>query len=78
MNSNTTATRSGIAPLVTLAGTLTAVVLNASAASAAPPRGPESASTSYTSAYAEPLDALGGRTLAQYLADHHAEDRRLG
>jgi len=75
---SSTTTCSGIASVLTLAGTLTAVVLNGSAASAAPPRGPESTGTSYTSAYAEPLDALGGRTLAQYLADHHAEDRRLG
>lgn len=29
------------------------------------------------SPYAEPLDALGGRTLAQYLADHQAGDWRL-
>ena len=35
------------------------------------PRGPES-SVSAVSPYAEPLAALGGRTLAQYLADHHA------
>ena len=74
--SNTT-TRSGIASFLTLAGTVTAVVLNAPAASAALPRGPESTGPSYASAYAEPLNALGGRTLAQYLDDHYAEDRRL-
>lgn len=30
-----------------------------------------------TSPYAEPLAALGGLTLAQYLADHRVGDRRL-
>lgn len=30
-----------------------------------------------TSPYAEPLEALGGLTLAQYLADHRVSDRRL-
>ena len=28
-------------------------------------------------AYVEPLDALGGDTLAQYVARHHAEDPRI-
>jgi hypothetical protein len=30
-----------------------------------------------SSAFGEPLAALGGRSLAQYLADHMAGDRRL-
>ncbi len=34
-------------------------------------------SVSATWPYAEPLAALDGRTLAQYLADHQAGDRRL-
>lgn len=34
-------------------------------------------SVSATSVYAEPLAALDGRTMAQYLADHQAGDRRL-
>lgn len=40
-------------------------------ASASTPRGPEAAAPA-ASAYADPLAALGGRTLAQYLTDHHA------
>jgi hypothetical protein len=66
-------TRSGIASILTIAATL-AVALNAPAASAAPPRGPESPGATYISAYPEPLDALGGRTPAQYLADHRRLD----
>jgi hypothetical protein len=30
-----------------------------------------------TAAYATPVDALGGRSFAQYLADHQAGDPRL-
>jgi hypothetical protein len=33
--------------------------------------------TAAGSPYAQPLDALGGLNLAQYLADHRAEDPRL-
>ncbi len=44
-----------------------------------PPPGPSAASTGSVSTsvwYATPLESLGGRTLAQYLADHEA--RLLG
>ncbi len=57
-----------VAVLLPLAG--------AGAAQAATPRGPETAASA-TAPYAERLDALGGRTLAQYVADHQAGDRRL-
>jgi hypothetical protein len=35
------------------------------------------AASSTGSPYAEPLESLDGRTLAQYVAEHHAADPRL-
>lgn len=52
-------------------------VVGAASAQASEPRGPQSVATASDSPYAEPLDALGGLCLAQYLANHVANDRRL-
>ena len=66
----------------TLQAAFATVVITASIVSwslpafAAPVR--EATSPTATSAsYASPLDALGGQTLAQYLADHQAGNTRL-
>jgi hypothetical protein len=60
------------AAVVTLGTTTTLPAL------AALPRGPETAAAASSAPYAEACAALGGRSLAQYLADHNAGDRRLG
>lgn len=58
--------------LLTAAAVATVGVTTTLPAGAAQPRGPESGTvTAAVSPYAEPLEALGGRTLAQYLAAHH-------
>jgi len=70
--SSMTTRRSLVVFLVLLAG------FTGTSAAASPPRAPGSGATSATSSpYAEPLDALGGQTLAQYLADRRAHDMRL-
>jgi hypothetical protein len=74
---NSTTSRSSVVSALTLVAAV-ATIATATPAVASPPRGPEGPRVTSTSAYAEPLDALGGRTLAQYLADHYARDRRLG
>ncbi len=48
----------------------------ASAAAGVEPR-PSGPSLWTVGPYAQPLDALGGRSLAHYLADIHASDPRL-
>ena len=53
------------------------IVLAAAPAAASPDRNEERPHASSGSPYAQPLDALGGRSLAQYLADHFADDPRL-
>jgi hypothetical protein len=53
-------------------------IATAAPAIASQPREPKGAGTTARSVYAEPFAALAGRTLAQYLADHQAGDRRLG
>ena len=70
---NTTSTlRAAIATVV-----ITASVVGWSLpAFAAPVREARSPSPAI-SLYASPLDALGGQTLAQYLADHQAGNTRL-
>lgn len=66
--------RRAVAP--TLAGCLVVLVLAAApTASASQPRSEEVPVTG--SPYATPLPTLGGLTLAQYLAQHRAGDRRL-
>ncbi len=50
----------------------------AGTASAVTPRDPGTSVASAPSAFAMPIPALGGRCLAQYVADHMAGDRRLG
>ena len=69
---NTTTTlRSAIATVV-----ITASIVSWSLpAFAAPLR--EATSPTAATAYASPLDALGGQTLAQYLAEHQAGNPRL-
>jgi hypothetical protein len=55
--------------LATVALSLPALVSTPAAAA--------STASSTVSPYAEPLEALNGRTLAQYVAAHHAADPRL-
>jgi hypothetical protein len=73
MNSTT---RSSIVAALTFV--VVTSIATAAPAMASQPREPGGAGTTAASAYAEPLAALAGRTLAQYLADHQAGDRRLG
>jgi hypothetical protein len=73
MNSTT---RSRIVSALTVVAVTS--IATAAPAMASQPREPRGAGTTTPSAYAEPLAALAGRTLAQYLADHQAGDRRLG
>jgi hypothetical protein len=68
---------------LTAAAVVTLGVTTTVPALAAAPRGPETGATgpagsAVTAAYAEALAPLGGRTLAQYLADHQAGAPRLG
>lgn len=63
-------------------GTVAAATIVLAAASAnavaVPPRDPAPrADAASVSAYAEPLDALDGRTLAEYLAEYRVNDFRL-
>jgi hypothetical protein len=53
------------------------IVAVAAPAAASPDRNEEGPHAGYRSPYAQPLDALDGRSLAQYLADHFAHDPRL-
>ena len=53
------------------------IVAMAAPAAASPDRNEEGPHAGYRSPYAQPLDALGGRNFAQYLADHFADDPRL-
>ena len=63
---------------ITAAAVVTLGVTATVPAVAAPPRGPETGVAAPSSPYSEACAALGGRSLAQYLADHNAGDRRLG
>lgn len=60
-----------------LVASLAMIVAVAAPAAASPDRNEARPHASYGSPYAEPLEALGGRSLAQYLADHFALDPRL-
>ena len=73
---NSTARSSNIVSALTLV--VVTSIATATPAGASQPRGPEGADATSTAVYAEPLDALDGRTLAEYIADHRAGDRRLG
>ncbi len=75
MKMNST-TRSRIVSALTVV--VVTSIATAAPATASQPREPRGEGTTTPSAYAEPLVALAGRTLAQYLADHQAGDRRLG
>lgn len=73
----TTAQHTGIRRVaVLLSVTIVAAGAVTSPATAAEPR-PSTPATSSPGAYAEPLSALGGRTLAQHLADQRKSDPRL-
>jgi len=67
----------------TLQAAFATVVITASIVSwsvpafAAPPVRDATSPTATSASYASPLDALGGQTLAQYLADHQAGNTRL-
>ena len=83
MNTATINARKPVAIVLTLAAlaALAALVTGtADTAQARPACGPGECvtvgATVHHSPYDEPLSALGGRTLAQYLADH--QSRRLG
>lgn len=68
-----TTTRNTVTALVTIL----AVGSTAGTAAASTPRGPGlPQAKAATASYAETLAALGGRTLAQYVAEH--VERRLG
>jgi hypothetical protein len=79
MNTTTT-TNTHTAPRRMVAGFAAAVItstllgtVGTTAAHASEPRGQSHAvSTTSAGGYGEPLAALGGRTLAQYLSDHWA------
>ena len=74
MNHHRTTTTAGI---VTVTAAIAALAGTAAPAQAQPTctDGTVRCTAASVSPYAEPVDALGGRTLAQYLADHIA--RRL-
>ena len=70
---NTTSTlRAAIATVV-----ITASVVTWSLPAFAAPVREATSPTPAGAPYASPLDALGGQTLAQYLADHQAGNTRL-
>jgi hypothetical protein len=74
MSTASSPVRRAVAPAV--AGCLGLLVLAAAPhASASPPRSEQVPVVG--SPYATPLPTLGGLTLAQYLAQHQAGDRRL-
>ena len=80
MNTATINARRPVAIALTLAALAALVTGTADTAQARPACGPGECvtvgATVHHSPYDEPLSALGGRTLAQYLADH--QSRRLG
>lgn len=63
--------------IVILTATTGVIALTPLAAAAAPPRDPAPPETAPITPYAEPLAALDGHTLAEYLADHRWADPRL-
>ena len=70
---NTTSTRQAAIATVVITASIVSWSLSAFAAPVRDAMPPTPASASYAS----PLDALGGQTLAQYLADHQAGNPRL-
>ncbi len=80
MNTTTLHARKPVAIALTVAAVAALGTGTADKARARPACGPGECvtvgATGHQSPYDEPLVALGGRTLAQYLADH--QSRRLG
>ena len=80
MHIPTITARKPVAIALTLGAVAALVAGTADNAQARPAYGPGECvtvgATGYDGPYNEPLAALGGRTLAQYLADH--QSRRLG
>lgn len=69
-----TTTRTAIAAIAAIIAVGTA----SAPAFAVPPRGPDTSGVrpSIGSPFAERIDAIGGRTMAQYVAEH--QERRIG
>ena len=78
MNTTTasTITRSTTRSTVTALMTIAALSWTAGTADASTPRGPEAHPRASTAPFAELIDALHGRSLAQYVAEHM--EHRLG
>jgi len=64
--------------VITAVATVVAMAAASGTAFGAPPRDPvpAGAASSVGSPYAEPIDAIGGRTMAQYVADHQEQRTR--
>ncbi len=79
MNHNQTSRTRQIATVAFTAAFVAIVTATASPATAQHARGGSSTVSSEVSAmgYARPLDALGGRTLAEYVQEHLQDDRRI-